>query len=401
VGEAGTEDRTDRELLAFAASGEAATARGGEGDAAARERELRRAVQDGRAELRLLLEQRAALQELDRDRDDHQRAVDVQAGRLGLVHALAADGEHDPASCVLCGQALSRSDPTAEALAQAAAELDAQITDLSDAARDISAAVSDLDKRIAEVRRTNDDLRAELEATVDADEAARSAAREAEQRAYLRGIIAEHLRVVALDGGDIRPRLKAEIEELTDQLEGVGEGLDPASVRRRVDDRLDAAAVNMTAWARDLGLEWADQGLVRIDRAELTVAIQTPAAKILLEQTGAGANHVGYHLVAHLALHDYFVSQQRPVPRFLFLDQPSLPFFSNPQDKDAAAAGVDWQAVKRFFDLTRDVVVDLGGALQVVITDHAGYSGEEWFERARVATWRGGERLVPDDWPEA
>jgi hypothetical protein len=357
-------------------------------------------VRSARGELRRLREQRAAVGELEGDRDAHAHALGVQAGRLGLIDALETTDEDGATRCVVCGNPLQDADETARTLAQAAAALQAQITELRSAALDGSAAEHALDELIAAAEQRVQTLRAQLEASVDADEAARSAGRAVEQQAYLRGIIAEHLRVAELAGSDQRATLTAQVAELQRSLSEVREVLDTESVNQRVNDRLDAAAVNMTEWARRLELEWADEGLVRIDRRELTVAVQRPADKVLLSQIGSGANHVGYHIVAHLALHDFFVNQDRPVPRFLILDQPSLPFFPSQQASDAEVEDVDWQAVKHFFELARDVTSDLSGKLQVLITDHAMYRGERWFDDALIADWHDRQRLVPEDWPE-
>ena len=369
-------------------------------DFAARQRQLRRALQDARAELRRLREHRAAVDELGGDRDAHLHALDVQAGRLGMVKALPSGEQHDSETCVLCGNRLGDPDETARALLGATATLEAQIADLRSGAKDVNAAERVLDERIAQTEASIETLGAQLEASVDGDEATRSNARAVEQQAYLRGVIAEHVRVAELTSSDRRPALAAEIKELERTFAELSEGLDVASINQRVDDRLDAAAVNMTDWARQLKLEWANEGLVRIDRGKLTVAVQRPSGKVLLQNIGSGANHVGYHLVAHLALHDFFISQRRPVPRFLFIDQPSLPHFPTVQDKDAAVNDVDWQAVKHYFELARDVVARLDGELQVLITDHAMYEGEKWFDDALVADWHHGERLVPEEWPK-
>jgi len=42
---------------------------------------------------------------------------------------------------------------------------------------------------------------------------------------------------------------------------------------------------------------------------------------------GSAANWIGYHLIAHLGLHKHFVERDRPVPRFLILDQPTQAYF--------------------------------------------------------------------------
>jgi hypothetical protein len=316
---------------------------------------------------------------------------------VGLAAALSDRGDAD--SCALCGSRLDEPDVTAAALADAARALDRQITEMAGAARDVSAAERQLDEKISALAGEAERTAAALEAAADADDAARQGARRAEEQAYLRGVIAEHLRIADLAGEDPRPRLTATVKTLEKELEEASKGLDPMSVRERLDDRLDAVADNMTRWARELDLEWADRGLVRIDRQELTVAVKRPTGRLLLRQIGSGGNHVGYHIVSHLALHAYFVELDRPVPRFLILDQPSLPYFANAKDKDAAVDDVDWQEVKHLFELAERVVNELDGRLQVLITDHATYEGEPWYDDALVADWHHGERLVPDDWP--
>jgi hypothetical protein len=363
------------------------------------QQQLRRHLDALKLTMRQLREQRGSLRQLEEDRRRHSDALEVQAARVGL--SVALDDAGDPSNCAVCGSPLDVADVTASLLAQAAHDLDRQITEIGGAARDVSAADRELEAAIGSLQIEIERTEARLEALADADDAARQETRRAEQRAYLRGVIAEHLRIADLAGDDPRPRLDAEVKRLVAAYDEVSQGLDAATLRQKVDDRLDAMADDMTTWARRLELEWSDSGLVRIDRAELNVAVKPPTGRLLLSQIGSGGNHVGYHLVAHLALHKYFAELGRPVPRFLVLDQPSLPYFSNAQDKDAEAADVDWLAVKQLFDLTRDVVEMLHGQLQVLITDHAAYEGEDWYDGALIANWHDGDRLVPDDWPSA
>ena len=367
-------------------------------EAVVRQRTLRRSIETDRLALRVLREQRAALGQLDSDRDDHASAVALQRGRLGLLSSLDSSSA-DAHSCVLCGVELAEPDETAASLAQAASDLDEQLGDMAAAARDVTDAEQQIDERIAVIEANLADHRAQLEAAVGADRATVQASA-GEQRAYVRGVIAEHVRRADLAGADSRPALRDEIAVLKSAIDEAGQGLDRASINDRLDDRLDAAGVNMTAWARELEAEHAEDGPVRIDRRKLTVAVMKPTGKILLDQIGSGANHVSYHIAAHLALHEFFVNESRPVPRFVMLDQPSLPYFpSAATDLDSVVDSVDWQAVKRYFNLMHRLVDSLDGRLQVIATDHAFYPEEPWFMDAVVADWRRGEKLVPGDWP--
>jgi hypothetical protein len=61
----------------------------------------------------------------------------------------------------------------------------------------------------------------------------------------------------------------------------------------------------------------------------------------------------------------------------------------------------DRRAVKRLFGLIFEVVESLKGKLQVLITDHPDFTDDRRFQSALRETWRGGRKLVPEDWPRA
>ena len=99
-------------------------------------------------------------------------------------------------------------------------------------------------------------------------------------------------------------------------------------------------------------------------------------------------------------MHKWFVSRGRPVPRFLFIDQPSQVYFPEDRDwdeNDGSERDEDRQAVARMYQLARAVADELSGQLQIIITDHANI-GEPWFQECVVERWRGGLKLVPPEW---
>jgi hypothetical protein len=53
-----------------------------------------------------------------------------------------------------------------------------------------------------------------------------------------------------------------------------------------------------------------------------------------LQRIGSAANWIGYHLATHLALHQFFVENDRPVPRFLMIDQPTQAFYPSDTAKN-------------------------------------------------------------------
>lgn len=146
------------------------------------------------------------------------------------------------------------------------------------------------------------------------------------------------------------------------------------------------------------GLEGSEH-YVRLDPVELTVAVQRPGGRVPLGRMGSAENWVGYHLVAHLALHHWFATNDRPVPRFLMFDQPTQAFFPEEVVDAADDENADWEAVRRQFTLMRDVVAALTGDLQVIVCDHANLA-DDWFQDAVVENWRNGVAFIPTDWLE-
>jgi Protein of unknown function (DUF3732) len=119
-----------------------------------------------------------------------------------------------------------------------------------------------------------------------------------------------------------------------------------------------------------------------------------------MDRMGSGANWLGCHLIAHLALHLWFVRKSRPVPRFLFLDQPSQVYF--PAEKNMQRSLTDLKdadriAVIRMFELIRDFVKELAPDFQIIITEHADVQ-EDWYQEAIVERWRHGKALIPTEW---
>ena len=122
-----------------------------------------------------------------------------------------------------------------------------------------------------------------------------------------------------------------------------------------------------------------------------------------MDRMGSGENWVGYHLVAHLAIHDWFARKRRPVPRFLFLDQPSQVYFPPEKDDEGSMNRVeegDQERVIRMFRIIFDAVEALAPGFQVIVTEHANID-KSWFQNSIVETWREGKKLVPSDWEEA
>ena len=147
----------------------------------------------------------------------------------------------------------------------------------------------------------------------------------------------------------------------------------------------------MTTWAKDLDMEHASNPY-RIDLHKVTVVVDKKDRAVPLQQLGSGSNWVGIHLLAFFALHKFFIERKRPVPRFLFIDQPSQIYFANTED-------IDKQKVKEMYEFIFKRVAELKGDLQVIIVDHADLSQDNHnFHEYLLEVWRDGNKFIPENW---
>ena len=194
-----------------------------------------------------------------------------------------------------------------------------------------------------------------------------------------------------------RAVLQAEIDELSAKVDSEVE-------QEKLDGALAIIGADMTDLARQLRLEHSE-GQVRLRLTQTTLVITTLDGRSFpLQSIGGAGTRVGYHLAAHLAIHRLLRARKRPAPSFLILDHPTGPYYPEeiPEGQEPQLSRESDRAiVEGMFGLIRSVVDDLDGALQVLVTDHATFYGEPWFDNALVEDWRNGEGLIPPHWDES
>lgn len=196
----------------------------------------------------------------------------------------------------------------------------------------------------------------------------------------------------SVDITDNTPNDQASISKLETRLAGIEKLLDRDTVEERKQSILNRMSVDMSTWAKELELEYCDSPY-RLDMGQVTVVVDKPERPVPLQQLGSGSNWVGIHLIAYFALQKYFISQARPVPRFLFIDQPSQVYF--PSDLDAQ--NTDKEEVNNLYQFIFNRIKELDNKFQVIIVDHANLANEE-FQDAIIEKWWDGKKLIPESW---
>ncbi|MFA6063614.1 MAG: DUF3732 domain-containing protein [Gallionella sp.] len=363
-----------------------------------------RRLSDTRSEL--LQEQRRykdemeAVRTFERNANGYLREASEQHSRLVSIGAFgdAAPGH----SCPLCAQVLPESGEQPEiaelrgALQIVASRLEAVVQN----SPRIERAASDVAVRLDLTRAALTANRQQLEAVRAANEPLRLAYDELARRALVQGRISLYLESVP-DLPDTSA-LITRADELRTAYATLEDELSDEVIAERMTSIGSILSRQMSNGAQRLLLEHSASPL-RIDMKRLTLVADTENGPVPMSRMGSGENWVGYHLLVHLTLHDWFSHRDRPVPRFLFLDQPSQVYFP-PEREVAAEMSVedlsedDRCAVKRMFQYVFAAVESARPAFQVIITEHADID-EDWFQSAVIERWRGGLKLVPEDWP--
>ena len=321
------------------------------------------------------------------------RETHEQVSRLTSLRLFANSEEP---CCPLCDQPTTNlpSSGTLEVEMQRVSE---QLERVTRHTPGLEALILEQEQRINETKRLLQENRTALDALQRSDNRLTQLRDSAARRAYVLGRISLFLETLpqVADNSELR----AEISELQREIERLETELSDENIQERLDSILSVISRNLTTWAEQLELEHQGNPF-RLDLRYLQVVADTNDGPIRMDSMGSGANWVGCHLIAHLALHSWFVQKSRPVPHFLFLDQPSQVYYPAEQNIESSLIDLedeDRAAVIQMFELVRDVVNELHSGFQVIITEHADIA-EDWYQEAVVERWRNGNALIPAEW---
>lgn len=351
-----------------------------------------------REQLRRQQDELDAMRSLLDDEGGYSKETGEHVSRLSSLRIFAAT---NTGCCPLCDQPTADRMPTT---LQLKSELDRASSQLGSVAKHtpgLEALIVEQEAKLAETRRLLKEHRNVMEALRRSDDRLNELRDTASRRALVIGRISLFLETLPqiADSSDLR----REVEQLQAEVDRLEADLSDEKLQERLDSMLSVIGKKLTTWAERLEHEHAGNPF-RLDarRLQLVADAETEVGPIPMDRMGSGANALCCHIIAYLALHMWFVRKSRPVPRFLFLDQPSQVYFPAERDVGGSVAVLDDEdrvAVIRIFELIRDVVAELSPGLQIVITEHADVT-EDWYQDAVIERWRRGAALIPAEWVE-
>jgi hypothetical protein len=315
----------------------------------------------------------------------HQK---LRLSSIGLFEKL----DFRPNYCPLCSKEMVSPLPDVEMIKTVINNLDKNIENVEREKPKLRKYIDDLEDDRQKLREEIQRIRNEIDGIYLQDQEADQIRDLNARRAKVVGRISLWLESVGRD--DVLGDKENEIMKMEERLKELNEYLDKDAIEDRKQSILSRISIDMTEWAKQLCLEHSDNPY-RLDMNKVTVVVDKEDRPVPLKQMGSGSNWVGIHLITYFALQKFFIKLHRPVPRFLFLDQPSQVYFPSELDEKRT----DIKMVNKLYDFIIEQVSGLIGELQVIIVDHVNLGNKEFTKRI-VEDWWGDDNLVPTEWYE-
>ena len=365
--------------------------------------QLRSDVDGHRERFRTVQGQIEAAEVFERESGRYATEAGEQRSRLQSIQVFRnIDGPHQ---CPVCSSELTAEFPS--------------VVSLSDSLRRLDLDLTFVERERPRLREYIDGLKSEREAArqliAETEFAFQSAVSEQEAANELRDANSRAARVVGrislfletIESVDENADLRTALEKADSEVRRIELLLSEDVEEEVLTSALNRIGVSMTQSAKDLQLEFQNWPY-RFDPNHLTVMADRPGRPIPMQRMGGGKNWLGCHMIALLSLHRHFVQEQRPVPGFLILDQPSQVYFPSIQDyralsgttEDTARSDADLDAVRRLFDLLFALCNSLSHNFQIIVLEHANLPDKQFQDALVEQPWTGigAHALVPDTW---
>lgn len=318
----------------------------------------------------------------------YQSELKLQHQRLKSIELLP---DEEVCTCPLCNQRVSEQIPKIQ-------EILSSFHKISDALEETQQQTERTQKYVAGLIREESEIKEQI---VQTEASIHALYRQNEQARRQRDLNVQRGKVIGRISLFLEKLQVTEYDDLDEEIERLEKEIGRLKAKISKSTKEESLAAKTAVinsymnqdWKRSLDLEDED-AIVYFDSKRMQIySISREEEKYVpLDQMGSGANWLGMHLLIHFALHKFFVKNNRPIPHFLMLDQPSQIYF--PSDGGECK---DLDAVKRMFKFIIDRTNEMNGDFQLILTEHANFQDPE-FQQYVVESWYNGEKLIPEEW---
>lgn len=326
-----------------------------------------------------------------------------QKDRLASIKAFPKNPSTGEWQWPFCERNLAMDSPLAEILLKELKSLDEELKVVVGERPKLDAYLVDLENKVTEIAKDIKNKEVELAAAIAANELLSQMGSRNNAAARVVGRISLFLENL-VPNSELRAR-EVECRRLKAKVDSLSEKIDLDNSQERLTSILSSISGQVSRFITSFDAEF--KGIpARLDLARLTVVFDRPDRVVPMSRTGGGENHLAYHLSALLALHWFAAENNRPIPRFLLIDQPTQVYFPSEQVYKAVDGSVekteedaDLTAVRRLFAFLLNFTRKIVPGFQIIVTEHANLR-DEWFQDALVEKpWSKPPSLVPEEWP--
>jgi hypothetical protein len=325
-----------------------------------------------------------------------------QKSRLESIRALPINSESGEWQWPFAPENLGLNTPIAESLLRELQSLDQELQAVAGERPHLEDFTEKLQQQIAHMNQTLRSKEEELAAAIAANAAIAEMGSRNAAAARTIGRISLFLETYRPD--DDLAALKARVGDLQRQVDLLEKASGSDDSEERLASIINIISNRISRYVQELEAEFSEFPF-RLDLGHLTVVADRPERPVPMSKTGGGANHLAYHLGAMLALHHFTTNNKKPIPSFLFIDQPTQVYFPSEKIYKATSGSVegterdsDLEKVRKLFSMLHRFVTKECPGFQIIVTEHANLR-DEWFQESLVESpWIKPPALVPEKW---
>ena len=217
--------------------------------------------------------------------------------------------------CPVCSGEFTDTIPTIESMTRSISEIDQNLKSTANERPRLREYIDQLEKEYSEIYRKLNETRYIINSIIDEEKDNEHIDDIDLRRAKIVGKISLWLDTVKITDDD--HSLKNEYRNAKQKVIDIENQLENAEKENKIVNILTTLGIQISSWSNRLKLEHSGNP-VRLDIKNTTIVIDREDGPIPLKKMGSGENWVWYHIITHFALHQYFVNNNRPVPRFIF-----------------------------------------------------------------------------------
>ncbi|OEC87662.1 MULTISPECIES: DUF3732 domain-containing protein [Methanobacterium] len=310
---------------------------------------------------------------------------------------LFEDNHNNINYCPICESKINdKKIPSLEQLKKSSKQLESQIRDVEENSPQMQKVLEDLKNKKYNLELKLKENRMSRKKIQDSNLRLKRLKENSEKKIYLRGQIDLYVDSISDLVEDVD--LQLEIDEINDRISHLKEETDPKKYNERMQKILEEINKSINNWAKFLNLQHPECPL-SFDYKKLTLLVHFEKGPRPMSKIGSSATHRGYHILTHLALHKWFVENNRPVPRFLYIDQPSQSNFI-PENASKEKKEREHEDVLDIYKLLYKFIKEIRPDFQIIVTDHADFE-DKFFQERIIDRWDSEKKLVPEEWTKS